>query len=151
MDFTNHLLKPTSHKMFVWKCSIKCVMKVFIWTSSWSKLSWKTPWFLGALADVMISKQKLQIFTSEFEAHWVSNSYGFVPHLNKKLSKLRKTTVLGFFVFCFVLFCFFVLGFFFCFFFVVLLFFLSEHLVTSPLLNNRKSPETEINRLCIRF
>ena len=28
------------------------------------------------------------IYTSEFESHWVPHSYGFVPHLSKKLSKL---------------------------------------------------------------
>ena len=29
------------------------------------------------------------IFISEFESHWVSYSYAFVPYLSKMLSKLR--------------------------------------------------------------
>ena len=36
----------------------------------------------------MVSKLDLQTYTSEFEFHWVPLSYGLVPHLSKKLSKL---------------------------------------------------------------
>ena len=38
--------------------------------------------------SVMVSKLDLQTYTSEFESHWVPHSYGFVPHLSKKLCKL---------------------------------------------------------------
>ena len=36
----------------------------------------------------MVSKLDWQTYTSEFESHWVPHSYGLVPHLSKKLSKL---------------------------------------------------------------
>ena len=36
----------------------------------------------------MVSKLDEQTYTSEFESHWVPLSYGLVPHLSKKLSKL---------------------------------------------------------------
>ena len=36
----------------------------------------------------MVSKLDEQNFTSEFEPHWMPHSYGLVPHLTKKLSKL---------------------------------------------------------------
>ena len=36
----------------------------------------------------MVSKLDSQTYTSEFESHWVPLSYGLVPHLSKKLSKL---------------------------------------------------------------
>ena len=36
----------------------------------------------------MVCKLAWQTYTSEFESHWVPLSYGLVPHLNKKLSKL---------------------------------------------------------------
>ena len=35
----------------------------------------------------MVCKLDKQIFPSEFESHQVPHSYGFEPHLNKKLSK----------------------------------------------------------------
>ena len=43
---------------------------------------------IGACGGVMVSNLDLQIYTSEFESHWVPLSYGLVPHLSKKLSKL---------------------------------------------------------------
>ena len=36
----------------------------------------------------MVSKVDYQTYTSGLESHWVPHSYGFVPHLSKKLSKL---------------------------------------------------------------
>ena len=42
----------------------------------------------GASGSVTVSKLDLQTYTSEFESHWVPHSYGLVPHLSKKLSKL---------------------------------------------------------------
>ena len=36
----------------------------------------------------MHSKLDEQTYTSEFESHWVPLSYGLVPHLSQKLSKL---------------------------------------------------------------
>ena len=36
----------------------------------------------------MVSKLDLQTYMSEFESHWLSHSYGLVPHLSKKLCKL---------------------------------------------------------------
>ena len=42
----------------------------------------------GASGSVMVSKLDLQTYTSEFKSHCVSHSYGLVPHLSKKLSKL---------------------------------------------------------------
>ena len=38
----------------------------------------------------MVGKHDLQTYTSEFESHWVPFSYGLVPHLSKKPSKLQK-------------------------------------------------------------
>ena len=32
----------------------------------------------------MVSKLDQQTFSSEFESHWVSHSYGLVSHLSKK-------------------------------------------------------------------
>ena len=43
---------------------------------------------MGASGSVMVSKLDLKTYTSEFESHWVPHSYGLVPHLSKKLSKL---------------------------------------------------------------
>ena len=43
---------------------------------------------VGASGSVIVSKLDLQTYTSEFESHWVPHSYGLVPHLSKKLSKL---------------------------------------------------------------
>ena len=43
---------------------------------------------LCASGSVMVSKLDLQTYTSEFKSHWVPHSYGLVPHLSKKLSKL---------------------------------------------------------------
>ena len=37
----------------------------------------------------MINKLDYHAFTSEFECQWVLHSYGLVPHLDKKLSKLQ--------------------------------------------------------------
>ena len=37
------------------------------------------------------SNQERSTYTSEFESHWVPLSYGLVPHLSKKLSKLPRT------------------------------------------------------------
>ena len=42
----------------------------------------------GVLDGVMVSKLDEQSFMSEFESHWVPNSYDLVSHLSKKLSKL---------------------------------------------------------------
>ena len=33
----------------------------------------------------------IQAFTIEFKSHWVPYSFGLVPHLSKKLSKLLKS------------------------------------------------------------
>ena len=46
----------------------------------------------GTSGSVMVSKLDLQTYTSEFESHWVPHSYGFVPHLSKKLSKLPQSS-----------------------------------------------------------
>ena len=48
---------------------------------------------MGSLSDIMVSKLEYQTFTSEFEFHWVSHSYNFVPHLNKKLCKLLNASI----------------------------------------------------------
>ena len=40
------------------------------------------------LGGVMVSKMDKQAFTSELDSHWVPHSFGLVPHLSKKLSKL---------------------------------------------------------------
>ena len=42
----------------------------------------------GALGSVVVSKLDKQTCKSEFESHWVPHSFGFVPNLSKKLSKL---------------------------------------------------------------
>ena len=42
----------------------------------------------GAFGGIMVSKLDKQTYTSEFECHWVPLSYGPVPHVTKKLSKL---------------------------------------------------------------
>ena len=42
----------------------------------------------GTLDGVIISKLDYQTLMSEFESHWVPNSFGFVTHLSKMLSKL---------------------------------------------------------------
>ena len=42
----------------------------------------------SASGDVMISKINWQTYTSEFGSHWVPHSFGFVPHLSRKLCKL---------------------------------------------------------------
>ena len=44
---------------------------------------------LSISGGVMVCKQDQQIFTSEFESHWVSNSFGLVRHRSKKLRKLQ--------------------------------------------------------------
>ena len=44
---------------------------------------------VGALSGVMVSKPDKQTLTSEFESYWVPHSSSLVPHLSKKLSKLR--------------------------------------------------------------
>ena len=51
--------------------------------------------YLGASGSVMVCKLDLQTYTSEFESHWVPHSYGLVPYLSKKLSKLPLDEVLG--------------------------------------------------------
>ena len=48
---------------------------------------------LGAFGGVMDSKLDYPTYTSEFESHWVPLSYGLVPHLSKKLSKLRSQQI----------------------------------------------------------
>ena len=45
-------------------------------------------WRKGTSDVVMVCNLDKQTYTSEFESHWVSHSYGLVPHLSKKLSKL---------------------------------------------------------------
>ena len=42
----------------------------------------------GVFGGVMVSKLGSETYTSEFESYWVPLSYGHVPHLTKKLSKL---------------------------------------------------------------
>ena len=46
-------------------------------------------WRKGASGVVMFCNVDKQTYTSEFESHWVPHSYGLVPHLSKKLSKLQ--------------------------------------------------------------
>ena len=46
-------------------------------------------------SGVMVSKLDLQNYTSEFESQWVPHSYGPVPHLSKKLSKLQLTQIVN--------------------------------------------------------
>ena len=43
----------------------------------------------GSSGGVMVSKLDKQTFTSEFKFHWVTHSFGLVPHPSKKLSKLQ--------------------------------------------------------------
>ena len=43
---------------------------------------------MGALGGVMVYKQDLQTYTSEFKFYRVPHSYRLVPHLSEKLSKL---------------------------------------------------------------
>ena len=43
---------------------------------------------IDASGGLMDSKLDQQTYTTEFESHWVPLSYGLVPHLSKKLSKL---------------------------------------------------------------
>ena len=38
----------------------------------------------------MINKLDKQTFTSEFESHWVSHSYGLVPHLSEMQTALLR-------------------------------------------------------------
>ena len=45
-------------------------------------------YLLDTPGHVMVSKLDKQAFTSEFESHWMSHSFGFVPHQSKMLSKL---------------------------------------------------------------
>ena len=42
----------------------------------------------GASGSVVVSKLDKQTCKSEFESHWVPHSFGLVPHVSKKLSKL---------------------------------------------------------------
>ena len=39
----------------------------------------------------MVSNLDEQTFQSEFESHWVPNSYSLGPHLTKKLSKVPRS------------------------------------------------------------
>ena len=48
---------------------------------------------VGTSGGVMVSKLDWQAYMSEFESHWVPLSYGLVPHLSKKLSKLPPLVV----------------------------------------------------------
>ena len=68
--------------------------------------------YKGTSDCVMVSKLDMQIFTSEFESHWVPHSLGLAPHLGQKPSKLRDThsythvfvvVVVSFSLFCFTL------------------------------------------------
>ena len=43
---------------------------------------------LDASGGVVVSKLYKKSYTSESETHWVRHSYGLVPHLSKKISKL---------------------------------------------------------------
>ena len=45
--------------------------------------------FEGTSGCVMVNKIDKQTFTSEFDFHLVPHSYILVPHLSKKLSKLK--------------------------------------------------------------
>ena len=49
---------------------------------------------------VMVSKLDKQTYTSEFLSHWVPISYGLVPHLSKKLSKLSLRIIMNWFHRC---------------------------------------------------
>ena len=51
------------------------------------KIRVRAPW-----GNVMVSKLNKQTFTREFESHWVPNSFGLVPQVSKKLSKLLFNT-----------------------------------------------------------
>ena len=42
----------------------------------------------GASVGIMVSKLVWQTYGSELESHWVAHSFGLVPHLDRKLSKL---------------------------------------------------------------
>ena len=43
---------------------------------------------LSTLGTVMVGRLDKQTWKSEFVSYWVSHSFGLVPHLSKKLSKL---------------------------------------------------------------
>ena len=43
----------------------------------------------SASGCIMVIKLDKQIFTSEFESHWLPHSCGLLRHLSKKLSKLQ--------------------------------------------------------------
>ena len=51
-------------------------------------VSFYSPSRLGASCCVMVNKLDLQTCKNEFESHRVPHSYGLVPHLSKRLSKL---------------------------------------------------------------
>ena len=62
----------------------KCVINV---SARWSLVSYPG-YLLGTSGGVMVSKLDSQNYTSEFESHWVSHSFGLVLNRSKDLRKL---------------------------------------------------------------
>ena len=48
--------------------------------SAFSFIQWR-------FGSVMVSKLGKQTFMNELESHWALHSYGFLPHLSKKLCR----------------------------------------------------------------
>ena len=63
-----------------------------IWASRF--VNYYTVDILGTSGGVMVGKLDKKTYTNEFESHWVPHLYGLVPHLCKKLNKLRLETYL---------------------------------------------------------